>query len=127
MLGGATLIAVMSAAACFSGDVNAQAVSSGDTVGLANRPIGQQPSAEDSANYELLLGSLLASGANRQFLADLEVRMGRGDSRDVSAFLMEALEAGTIAALIMDRVDSPDLLAFLRTLEKPQPREAASA
>ena len=75
----------------------------------------------DDVDYELLLGRLLSNSKSRQFLAELEVRLRRGDSREASGFLLETLEAGTVAALIMDRVESPGLLAFLQTLEKPQP------
>ena len=85
------------------------------------------PAVMDDVDYELLLGRLLSNSKSRQFLADLEVRIRRGDTGGASGFLLEALETGTIAALIMDRVESPGLLAFLQTLDKPQPGAGASA
>jgi hypothetical protein len=129
----AVIVAVMIAAATgFSGGANAQTDPSGQ--GAAGRPAEeegrkdtQDPAAMDDVDYELLLGRLLSNSKSRQFLAELEVRLRRGDSREASGFLLEALEAGTVAALIMDRVESPGLLAFLQTLEKPQPRDGASA
>jgi len=78
-------------------------------------------------NYELLLGGLLSTGKNRQFLADLEAHIRRGDPREATDFLRQALEVGTIAALLLDQVGSPGLLAFLQTLDKPQPAARASA
>ena len=87
---------------------------------------GLDPATLDDVDYELLLDRLLASSKNRQFLSDLEVLIRRGD-QEASGFLMDALEAGTIAALLMKRVKSPGLLAFLQNLEKPHPSSGALA
>jgi hypothetical protein len=80
----------------------------------------------DDVNYDHLLGGLLSNG-NRQFLADLKAHIRRGDPREATDFLWRALEAGTIAALLLDRVQSPGLLAFLQSLDTPQPGARAVA
>ena len=134
LLGRAAIVAAVMIvqAAGFSGGANAQAASSKQGAGRGaaedqGRTGTPNPAVIDDVDYELLLGRLLSNSKSRQFLADLEVRIRRGDTGGASGFLLEALETGTIAALIMDRVESPGLLAFLQTLDKPQPGAGASA
>jgi myosin heavy subunit len=121
----------VAAALGLSGGANAQAaipgVGSGEPAKQESSSDGQDLATVDDVDYELLLGRLLASQKSRQFLADLEVLIRRSDSQEASGFLSDALEAGTIAALLMKRVKSPGLLAFLETLEKPQPSASTIA
>ncbi len=132
LAGSALVVAggMIAAAAGLSGDANAQAASSGQSdaggpTADESRKHTQNPAAVDEVDYELLLGRLLADSGNRQFLADLEVRLRCGNSQEATDFLRQALEVGTIAALLLDRIQSPDLLAFLQTLDKPRPGASA--
>ncbi len=112
------------AAPGLSGAANAQAAASGVGPGdMAKQQSSSErldPAIVDDVDYELLLGRLLSNRKSRLLLADLEVLIRRGNSQEASGFLKDALEVGTVAALLMKRVESPGLLAFLQTLDKPQ-------
>src|SRR4051794_19782040 len=68
-------------------------------------------------NYIHLLPSLLSTGESRQLAVDLATLIARGDIQGAQRLLTAAVEAGTLASLLMDQIAAPGLLPFLRGVE----------
>jgi hypothetical protein len=83
------------------------------------------PKGDAKVDFDQLLSPLLSSQESRQVAADTEAFIRKGDAEQVQRLLAAVLEAGTLAALMTDHVQSPDLLAFLQRIEKPQPKHSS--
>ncbi|MBQ0821349.1 hypothetical protein KBI52_14180 [Microvirga sp. HBU67558] len=97
--------------------------------GLPNNP---GPAAEGADNLMTLLPLLLTSPDRRQLAAELETSIRTGDRKKAEDRLNAAIEVGTLAIVLVDHLNNPDLVATLQGLgirgeAKPAPEPAAAA
>ncbi|WP_262271123.1 hypothetical protein [Microvirga yunnanensis] len=89
------------------------------------------PAADGSDNLMTLLPLLLTSPDRRQLAAELETSIRTGDRKRAEDTLNSAIEVGTLAIVLVDHLNNPDLVATLQGLgirgeAKPAPEPAAA-
>jgi hypothetical protein len=105
-------------------------------------PEGSAPHAAGSDNLLTLLPLLLTSPDRRQLAAELEVSIRNGDLKRAENSLNAAIEVGTLAIVLVDHLNNPDLVGALQSLgirgdarpapepisaDKPAPAESCPA
>ncbi|WP_046866111.1 hypothetical protein [Microvirga massiliensis] len=77
-------------------------------------------------DWSVLLGPLTSSPESRELAARLEARLLARDSNSAELLLVSAVEVGTLASLMLDRLDDPSLVAFLQSLRLAHQEQARS-
>lgn len=110
--------------------------------GSVPTPEGSAPHAAGSDNLLTLLPLLLTSPDRRRLAADLEASIRNGDHKRAENSLNAAIEVGTLAIVLVDHLNNPDLVAALQSLgirgdarpapepigaDKPAPAESCPA
>lgn len=110
--------------------------------GSTPTPEGSVPHAAGSDNLLTLLPLLLTSPDRRQLAADLEASIRNGDLKRAENSLNAAIEVGTLAIVLVDHLNNPDLVGALQSLgirgevrpapepisaDKPAPAESCPA
>ncbi|HEV2564594.1 MAG TPA: hypothetical protein VGU19_05885 [Microvirga sp.] len=100
--------------------------------GSVPTPEGSAPHAAGSDNLLTLLPLLLTSPDRRRLAADLEASIRNGDHKRAENSLNAAIEVGTLAIVLVDHLNNPDLVAALQSLgirgdARPAPAESCPA
>src|SRR4028119_800666 len=79
------------------------------------QPVSSHPvSAESATDLSNLLPVLLTSSERRQLAAELEAAIRQGNLKAAEDKLNAAIEMGTLAIVLIDRLDDPKLLHSLQ-------------
>ncbi|MBB3020196.1 putative nucleic acid-binding Zn-ribbon protein [Microvirga lupini] len=88
--------------------------------GAVGSPLGSALTQKDLQN---LLPLLLTSADRRQLAADLEASIRKGDVKAAETSLNKAIEVGTLAIVLSDHLNNPDLLKALQDLNVQAPAQ----
>ncbi|MXQ14728.1 hypothetical protein [Microvirga makkahensis] len=83
--------------------------------------------AETADDLSAMLSFLITSSERKHLAADLLDSLRNGDLRRAESSINAAIETGTLAIALADRLNDPNLLASLQKLDLPSPREPSAS
>jgi hypothetical protein len=81
---------------------------------------GAKPQESRPLDIRSILAPLMSSPDHRRLAAKVDALIRQNATDQARLVLAEAIQAGTFAALMIDQLEAPDLLAFLDTVEDPK-------